>query len=109
MEETLDISAFLKTLKKHFVIIVTFGLLAGIASFLISNFMITKKYESMALLYVENSQNTSESLNINDINAAQKLVNTCQILFKSGTALDALIAANGYSDHGNEAYKPRSH
>lgn len=91
MEETLDISAFLKTLKKHFVIIVTFGLLAGIASFLISNFMVTKKYESMALLYVENSQNTSESLNINDINAAQKLVNTCQILFKSGTALDALI------------------
>lgn len=91
MEETLDIGALIKVLKKHFVIIITIGLLTGIASFLFSNFLITKKYESTALLYVENSQNTSDSLNINDINAAQKLVNTCQILFKSSTALDALI------------------
>lgn len=91
MEETLDLSALLKTLKKHFAIIITLGLLTGIASFLVSNFLIDKKYESMALLYVENNQNTSDSLNINDINAAQKLVNTCQILFKSGTALDTLI------------------
>ena len=91
MEETLDISALLKTLKKHFAAVVTIALVVGIASFLVSNFLITKKYESSAMLYVENSQNTSESVNINDINAAQKLVNTCQILFKSGTALDTLI------------------
>ncbi len=91
MEETLDISALLKTLKKHFAVIITIGLLTGIAAFLVSNFLITKKYESSAMLYVENNQNTSESVNINDINAAQKLVNTCQILFKSGTALETLI------------------
>lgn len=91
MEETLDISSLLKTLKKHFVAVVTIALVMGIAAFLVSNFLITKKYESTAMLYVENSQNTSESVNINDINAAQKLVNTCQILFKSGTALDTLI------------------
>lgn len=91
MEETLDISSLLKTLKKHFIAVITIALITGIASFLVSNFLVTKKYESSAMLYVENSQNTSESVNINDINAAQKLVNTCQILFKSGTALDTLI------------------
>ena len=39
MEETLDIGALIKVLKKHFVIIITIGLLTGIAAFLFSNFL----------------------------------------------------------------------
>ena len=59
MEETIDLAALLKTLKKHLIFIITFGLVIGIGAFLVSNFMITKKYQSSALLYVENKQTTS--------------------------------------------------
>lgn len=92
MEETLDLGYLFGVFKKHFLILILIGILCGAAGFGVSNFLIPKKYESRALLYVENNQQASESVNINDINAAQKLVNTCQIIFKSGTMLDNLIA-----------------
>lgn len=92
MEETLDLGYLFTILKKHIVMIVIAGILCGVLGFSATSLLIPKKYESHALLYVENSQQNSESVNINDINAAQKLVNTCQILFKSGTILDNLIA-----------------
>lgn len=92
MEETLDLGYLFKVLKKHLVLIIIVGILSGAAGFAGAYFLIPKKYESHALLYVENSQQNSDSVNINDINAAQKLVNTCQIIFKSGTIMDNLIA-----------------
>ncbi len=92
MEEKLDLSFLFDVLKKYFVIVVLSGILCGIAGFAVSYFVIPKKYQSKALLYVENNTQSSESVNINDINAAQKLVNTCQIIFKSSTMMDNLIA-----------------
>ncbi len=91
MEEKLDLSFLFEVLKKYFVIVVLSGILCGVAGFAVSYFIIPKKYESRALLYVENNNQTSESVNINDITAAQKLVNTCQIIFKSSTMMDNLI------------------
>ncbi len=91
-EEVIDLGYLFKILKKHLLFIILVGLVCGAAAFVLSEFVMTKKYESKALLYVENSQKTSESVNINDINAAQKLVNTCQIIFKSSTMMDNLIA-----------------
>ncbi len=92
MEETLDLGYLFAVLKKHVIMIAVAGIICGVLGFAASSLLIPKKYESHALLYVENNQQSSESVNINDINAAQKLVNTCQILFKSGTILDNLIA-----------------
>ncbi|MGN0674750.1 MAG: polysaccharide biosynthesis tyrosine autokinase [Oscillospiraceae bacterium] len=92
MEETLDLGYLFGVLKKHLLLLILVGVLCGAAGFGVSNFLIPKKYESRALLYVENNQQASESVNINDINAAQKLVNTCQIIFKSSTMMDNLIA-----------------
>lgn len=91
-EDVLDLGYLFGILKKHLLFIAAVGILCGAAAFAVSNFLLTKKYESKALLYVENSQQTSDSVNINDINAAQKLVNTCQIIFKSSTMMDNLIA-----------------
>lgn len=85
MDDTLDLGYLFKILKKHMLLIILIGAACGIAAFFISSFIIPKKYESRAMLYVENNQQSSDSVNINDINAAQKLVNTCQIIFKSGT------------------------
>ena len=91
-EEVIDLGYLFRILKKHLLFIMLVGIVCAAAAFVLSEFVMTKKYESSALLYVENSQQTSESVNINDINAAQKLVNTCQIIFKSGTVMDSLIA-----------------
>ena len=78
MEETLDLGYLFKVLKKHIVFVLIIGIACGVGSFCVSDFLLTKKYESKAMLYVENNQQTSDSVNINDINAAQKLVNTCK-------------------------------
>lgn len=91
-EEVIDLGYLFKILKKHLLFIILVGLICAAAAFVLSEFVMTKKFESKALLYVENSQQASESVNINDINAAQKLVNTCQIIFKSSTMMDNLIA-----------------
>lgn len=92
MEEKLDLSFLFEVLKKYFLIVVLSGVLCGVAGFAVSYFVIPPKYQSRAMLYVENNNQNSESVNINDINAAQKLVNTCQIIFKSDTMMDKLIA-----------------
>lgn len=92
MEETFDLGLLFSVLKKHLAMLIIIGIIFGAAGFSGAYFLIPKKYESHALLYVENSQQNTDSVNINDINAAQKLVNTCQIIFKSGTIFDNLIA-----------------
>lgn len=93
MEETLDLGYLFSILKKHLLLIIIIGMFCGAAGFAGAYFLIPKKYESKALLYVENnSQQNTDTVNINDINAAQKLVNTCQIIFKSGAIMDNLIA-----------------
>lgn len=65
---------------------------AAVAGFTLSAFVIPKKYTSEAMMYVENSadKKNDTALNINDINAAQKIVNTCQILFTSNHILEQL-------------------
>lgn len=92
MEDSIDLGYLFVVLKKHLALIIAVGILCGAAGFAVAEFVLTKKYQSKAMLYVENNQQSSESVNINDINAAQKLVNTCQIIFKSSTMMDNLIA-----------------
>lgn len=92
MDDVLDLEYLFKLFKKNIVLMLLVGILGGVVAFAFTNFLVPKKYESRAMLYVENKNQASDSVNINDINAAQKLVNTCQILFKSGTILENLIA-----------------
>ena len=92
MESTLDLGYLFGVLKKHLLSVILAAIIAAGAGFGVSAFVIPKKYESHAMLYIENNQKVSEAVNINDINAAQKLVNTCQIIFKSSTMMDRLIA-----------------
>lgn len=54
----------------------------------ISLFVMPQKYTASTILYVVNKENPDTNINLNDINAAQKLVNTCQVLFKSRTMLE---------------------
>lgn len=101
-EQTIDLRNFFIVLKKHIAIILSATIACGIIGFVLSAFIIEKQYTSEALLYVENSANKNDdsAININDINAAQKLVNTCQILFTSDYMLKQLtnsLPQFGYS------------
>lgn len=91
MDDSLDLKQFFGVLRKHLAVIMVFAFLAGAAGFCGAKFLVPKKYESSAMLYVENNQNSSDTVNINDITAAQKLVNTCQILFQSNSMLENVI------------------
>lgn len=91
-EQTIDLRVLLKVLTEHLIIIIIAGILAAAVGFSLATFVVPKRYTSVAMMYVENSsgKQESDSLNINDINVAQKLVNTCQILFKSPDVLKNL-------------------
>ena len=91
MEDSIDIKQLFSVLKNHFLPIAVSAVICGAAGFSAAEFLVPKKYESSAMLYVENNQNKSETLNVNDITAAQKLVNTCQIIFQSNKMLDSVI------------------
>lgn len=91
-EQTIDIMDLLKILQKNIIMIMIVTVLTAAIGFLLAMFIVPKKYTSECLMYVENSSSKSEdsAININDINAAQKLVNTCQILFTSDQTLSEL-------------------
>ncbi len=90
-EESLDLKVLWDVLRKHLIAIIITAVLTGTAAFLISEFLIPRKYESSALLYVEGNTSASDTLNLNDINAAQKTAATCQIIFQSNSMLDSVI------------------
>ena len=90
-EQILDLKLLFKALTSHILPIMAAAVAAAMAGFMLAEFIVPKQYESKALLYVENSSGkTDDSININDISAAQKLVNTCQILFTSDYILNQL-------------------
>ena len=91
MEDSFDLKQLWSVFRQHIIPIAVSAVIAGAAGFAAAKFLVPKKYESSAMLYVENNQNTNETLNINDITAAQKLVNTCQIIFQSNKMLDSVI------------------
>ncbi len=107
-EQTIDLRNLLMVLKDHLIVIIVAMIACGVVGFTLSTFVIEKQYTSEALLYVENSADKSSdsAININDINAAQKLVNTCQILFTSDYMLNQLeeelpqynYTSNDYAD-----------
>ena len=101
-EETIDLRVLLKVLTEHILPIIIVMVLAAGAGFSLAYFVIPKHYTSEALMYVENSSVKQEdsAININDITAAQKLVNTCQILFTSNYVFNELNTRFGsaYTD-----------
>ena len=91
-EQTIDLKVLLNVMLEHLIPIAAAAIAAAVIGLSLAAFIIPKQYTSEALLYVVNSTDKTEqsSININDINAAQKIVNTCQILFTSDYILKEL-------------------
>ncbi len=92
MEKEYDLLSLLNTLLRHIVPIISVTLFAACVSFFISSQIITKQYSSTAKLYVENKATSDQATTVNDITVAQKLVNTCSIIFKSDSIMNQLAA-----------------
>ena len=74
-------------------IIMLCTILGGGIGFCISNYMIEPTYSSSISMYVNNNTERTESqLNINDINASQKLVATYIEILKSDMVLDKVVS-----------------
>lgn len=88
MQDTIDLKQILYVLKKRWKWLVA-GLLVGLLVFYaISAFLLPKKYASSVELYVYNSNVTQgNNVNINDINASQKLVNTYIVILENSEVL----------------------
>lgn len=82
-ESTIDISTLWMVFSNNWMGIIASGIALAIIGFIVSGFAIPKKYTAEVLLYVENNQQQSDTINYNDLTVAQKLVNTCEVIFTS--------------------------
>lgn len=105
-DETIDLRRMLKAFTDHWIPVLICTVIAAGIGFSLARFIVPKRYTSEALMYVENSSSKQDdsTININDINAAQKLVNTCQILFTSNYVFDELSERFGGS-YSNDQLK----
>ncbi len=90
MEKEYDLLSLINILLRHIIAIIIVTLLASCISYFVASQIITKQYSSSAKLYVENKAVSGETTTVNDITVAQKLVNTCSIIFKSDSIMNEL-------------------
>lgn len=74
-----------------------------VAAYLFSAYLIPPKYTSSVSMYVNNNNESmaSAALNINDINAAQKLVNTYIVILRDNEVLDQ-VAEQLHEEYSTE-------
>ena len=94
-EQEIDLLKLLKVLWKRIWIIGAAALVGGIAFFLFTFFFITPKYQSSALLYVNNNSlnigSTKLNISSGDITASSSLIDTYAVILKSRTTLEQAI------------------
>ncbi len=83
----LTLRDFGKILKKSWIILVIFTILGGLAGNLISEYLISKKYQASAMIIVSSIGSAAgadnSQMTINDYNLNTKLVNSYSVLCKS--------------------------
>lgn len=96
---TIDILHLLKYIWRNVWIVIVAGVVAGAIGFGFSTFLITPKYSSSIMLYVNNSSIEIGKIDISpsDLTAAQNLVKTYSVILKSRTTLEEVIAETNVS------------
>ena len=104
-----DLKHIFKALWHRAWAIVLSGLVAAAIGFSIAAFVITPKYSSSVLLYVNNSSfsfgNTSFSISASEITAAQSLVKTYTEILNNRTTLELVIEKAGVDYTYGEIYQ----
>lgn len=106
-EEEIDLLKLLNALWKKAWLIALAAIAGAVIAMVVTLFFITPTYESTAMMYVNNSGDTSDTNKINssDLSAAQSLVDTYAVILNSRVTLEQVIAqANlpyDYEELGN--------
>lgn len=87
----IDLRVIFAVLKKNIIPIILVTVVFGIVAFLGSKFLISKQYQASATLIINNKSNDSNTINTNEITAAQDLAEVYAIIIKSDTVLQQVI------------------
>lgn len=94
-EQEIDLLKLLKVLLSKIWIIAAATVVGGVAFLMFTFFFITPKYESSALLYVNNNSlnigSTKLNISSGDISASSSLIDTYAVILKSRTTLEQAI------------------
>jgi len=93
----IDLLRLMKAMWRHIVVIVLAMILGGGAGFALAHYVIPAKYQSSALLYVNNNSLSmgSTSISLSDLSASQTLVNTYIAILKTRLTLNDVIKQAG--------------
>lgn len=89
--DTIDLLEILNVIRQHILIIALVTVIAALAGFAVSKFVMVPKYESSALMIVNTRQDATANVTSDQINSATKLVSTYSIIIKSDTVLQQVI------------------
>ena len=97
MEDEISLNEIFFAIRKQWKKIFLVTIVGALATFLVSSFLVPKKYTSSIELYVNNGTNTStaNAINPNDLTASQKLVGTYIVILKNRDVLGQVAAKIG--------------
>lgn len=94
-ENQASLQTLFYVLRRKLLWMILFTVLAGLASGLVTMFLISPKYSSTAKFYVFNDNNNKQTITSHDINAAQSLVDTYIVIIKSDSVLSQVASEAG--------------
>lgn len=91
--QEIDLLQLLKVLMRHAAVIAASAVACALIFFLVSQFLITPKYQAEATLYINNSRTSAQAdgINASDLQASQSLVDTCIAILDSRAVYDEVI------------------
>lgn len=95
--DTIDLLEVLQVVRQHILTVILVTVIAAVAGFGVSRFVMVPQYEASALMIVNTRQDTTTNVTSDQINSATKLVSTYSIIIKSDTVLQQVINNLGLS------------
>lgn len=95
--DTIDLLEVLAVVRQHILVVILATVIAAVAGFSVSRFLLVPQYEASALMIVNTRQDTTANVTSDQINSATKLVSTYSIIIKSDTVLQQVINNLGLS------------
>lgn len=95
--DTIDLLEVLAVVRQHILVVILATVIAAVAGFSVSRFLLVPQYEASALMIVNTRQDATANVTSDQINSATKLVSTYSIIIKSDTVLQQVINNLGLS------------
>ena len=90
-ELEIDLGRLLAEFRKKLKFIIAVTIICIVGSLIVTNFFMTKKYESSAEIYLKSNTNTSGTIDYNELNTNSKMINNYMAIIKGDTVLDLVL------------------